>query len=131
MTVATSLAFTGLSTINFTYPVELAGGGIDNAIVSHGVPERTGDLHQDQGSHSRTYEIEGICTIAELASLITMTETAQIATNGKATLTVTDAPGSQVFIVSQLTITNLRFKWPSGGRLRNRFNMKFVRTNQT
>ena len=131
MATATTLAFTGQSTINFTYPIELVGLEIERAIVDHGVPEREGDLHQDMGAHSRHYEIEGLCTLTELGSLTTLAELSQIATNGKATLTHTNEPGTTVWSVSQLAIRSLKVRYPSGHPLLFRFNMKFVRTNQT
>jgi hypothetical protein len=100
------------------------------AIVKHQIPTREGDIGQDMGAYSQTFDISGICNIADKATLKGMAQQTQFTAGypaGIITLTLIDSSSVTVYNESDLAILKVKFTHIGGLRKWFRYTITFGR----
>jgi hypothetical protein len=100
------------------------------AIVKHGIPTREGDIGQDMGSNSITFDLSGLCNLADKATLKAMAAKAQFTAGypaGIITLTMANSASTTIYDESGIAILRARFHYVGGLHKMFRFTITFGR----
>jgi hypothetical protein len=111
-------------------PPSMFDDEVQRAIVKHGIPTREGDVGQDMGSYSNSFDVSGLCNITDKATLKAMAEKPQFTVSypaGIITLTLIDSSTTTIYNEGSLAIIRAKFTHAGGLRKWFRYTITFGR----
>jgi hypothetical protein len=98
-------------------PFSMVDDDVQRSMVKHGIPTREGDIGQDMGAFSTSFDVSGLCSLTDKATLKGMAEKPQFTVSypaGIISLTLVNRDSATIYNEDGLAIIRARFQYVGG-----------------